>query len=353
MHSSPFKSLVLACAIATLTACGGAENTSQQTSDSTNPAPENPQLATKDVSFRLDVSKALNAGVSATRAEVRVFNDLLERSSSADIADQAASISFTALPLGSYSIEVKVFDGTTLIATGTGSAQVSANDTTAVNLLVNPVTGNLDVAICMPDIATQYFNGTGTGTLVHQPDGNNIDDDDQPAAQAYHAAFDGVADIRYDFRVGDGALANWSAEHPTALVTDHGASLQIRSGENLLLDLSGCNTRLMVEKGNNQFSLWYALPQVYDKTISVKSNNLEIGTIEADALAMVIRFIDTDGDAAVAGAATLSDIDFSKFERQSIMLGVPLPTAFTGMADLIFTGPEDLLGQRFYFSSVE
>jgi len=353
MHSSPFKSLVLACAIATLTACGGAENTSQQTSDSTNAAPENPQLATKDVSFRLDVSKALNAGVSATRAEVRVFNDLLERSSSADIADQAASISFTALPLGSYSIEVKVFDGTTLIATGTGSAQVNANDTTAVNLLVNPVTGNLDVAICMPDIATQYFTGTGAGTLVHQPDGNNIDDDDQPAAQAYHAIFDGVTDISYDYRVGDTFLDDWSAEYPTTFLTDHGASLQIHSGENLLLDLSGCNTRLMVEKGDNQLSFWYALPQAYNKSIRVDIVNIEVGTIETNALAMVINFMDTDGDAAVNTITRLADIDFSKFEQQSMMLGVPMPTGSTDAVSLVFGGPEDLLEQGFYFSSVE
>ncbi len=343
MHSSPFKSLVLACAIATLTACGGAENTSQQTSDSTNPAPENPQLATKDVSFRLDVSKALNAGVSATRAEVRVFNDLLERSSSADIADQAASISFTALPLGSYSIEVKVFDGTTLIATGTGSAQVNANDTTAVNLLVNPVTGNLDVAICMPDIATQYFTGAGD-TAITELGNANQHDAEQPAYLAYQAAMAGVTDFSFEYRVGDTNLViPEEGSLSPVFVTDHGASLTINVEGQQRLNISGCNTQIAAYRSGNTLTLWYSMAEAYSGIHDITVGSISAGTVESQALALVMVFSDNNGDAFPSGTTSLSEVNFANFEQTKFILGVPVVTNVTGTATVLFTDPDSVL----------
>jgi len=359
MLSYPFKSLALACAIAALTACGGAEQSSLQTRDSANPAPENPQLATKDVSFRLDVSKALNAGVSATRAEVRVFNDLLERSSSADIADQAASISFTALPLGSYSIEVKVFDEDNLIATGTGSAQVNANDTTAVNLVVNPVTGNLDVAICMPDLATEYLHNSGSGTHSENSDQHYFSDNDQPAFQSFLASFDGLnGNLSYSYRIGDVALdEEGRSQLPQALYTDHGASLTISNDTGEVLNLSGCNTQVDVEVYDNEVALVFTMPESY---IDQRKIGPAPGLVfmKFDGLAMVIRYSGNGAEAIPAGALRLADIDFSKFTQQRLYLAAPVSspdmTEFElSQARIMVNSVFDQLNLGLYWSIVE
>ncbi|WP_430460740.1 hypothetical protein ACQUQU_16175 [Thalassolituus sp. LLYu03] len=354
MHNS-LRQITLAILVASLTACGGDSGDQDGYSVDTNvkPAPENPAAATRTLAFSVDVASALSAGISASRVEVRVYNDLLERRAQAELSDQAASVSFSALPLGSYSIAIEVYDGDTLIATGSGTAQVGADSTSAVSLVLNPVTGNLDVAICMPDIATQYFNGIGAGSLYRPATEMLAAADSEPAAQAYHAAFDAASDVTYSFRVGDTSIPVPAEGEVIPLHTDHGALLSISDSNGVLMDLSGCNTRLLVTRQTNQISLWYAMPQAYDAQFDIKSAMIVVGSILSDALGMVVTLTDSDGDAGVADAESLSDIDFSRFDSQTLTLGVPVPGGFTGTAGLIFSEPQSLIDQQFFYSQTE
>lgn len=348
MHSL-IRPLVAATLLASLTACVGGEQGTHVSTDSNTATSD----TTRNLAFSVDVSAALSSGISASRAEVRVHNDLLERTARVDVSDQAAQVSFADLPLGSYSIDVSIYDGTELIATGTGTAQISADSNTQVSLVVNPVTGNLDVAICMPDIATQYFSGNGDGSLYRPYMEMIAASDSEPAAVAYHTAFDSVTDVTYSFRVGDVSIPVPAEGEVTPLHTDHGASLLISDSNGVLMDLSGCNTRLLVTRRNNQISLWYAMPEAYNAQFDVKLQTVVVGSILSDALSMVVTLTDSDGDAGVADAELLSDIDFSRFDSQTLTLGAPVPTGLTGGAGLVFSNPQSLIDQQFFYSQTE
>lgn len=350
MHKSLRCTSVLALASA-LAGCGGDGSENQLQSD-IQLTPENPisTEATKTLAFTVDVSAALNAGVSASRVEVRVFNDLLERQLTADITEQTAAVSFSELPLGSYSISVAVYDGEDLIATGSGSAQVTADSTTTVSLLLSPLTGGLDVAICLPDIATQYFNGSGSGELVHIENPALEPGDEQPAAQVYHSAMDAISQLTFDYRVGDGVIPIVGENELIPLHTDHGARLIISDGDDTLMELAGCNTQLLVSRNSGRINLWYVMPEAYHGEIDVQMQGMTLGSIISEHLAMVVTLTDSDGDAGISSAETLSDIDFARLEEQKLTLGVPLPSEFTGMTGLLLSEPDSMIEQALFYS---
>ncbi len=353
MHKSLHCTSVLVLASA-LAACGG-EGSDKPLESDIQLTPENPigSEATKTLAFTVDVSAALNAGIAASRVEVRVFNDLLERQLTADIIDQTAAVSFSELPLGSYSISVAVYDGEDLVATGSGSAQVTADSTTSVSLLLSPLTGGLDVAICLPDIATQYFTGSGSGELVHIENPALEPGDTQPAALVYHSAMDAISQLTFDYRVGDGVIPVVGENELIPLHTDHGARLTIRDGDDTLMELAGCHTQLLVSRNSGELNLWYVMPQPYQGEIELQMQGLSLGSIISNHLAMVVTLTDTDLDAGLASAVRLSDIDFTRIDGQKLTLGVPLPAEFTGMTGLLLSEPDSMIDQALFYSHTQ
>lgn len=319
-----FKPLVLATVTMALAACMATEDTSQSSAGS----PAASATVTRDVSFRMNLAQALDAGVAVTRTDVRVFNDQLERTVQASIEDQSATVSFPDLPVGSYSIEVNVYDGSTLVASGSGNAQVSASSTTDVNLVLNPVTGNLAVAICMPDLATQYMAGNGGGAVTANADQQYFDDNTQPAFMRFRELFDQAqGDLSYSYRIGDVALnEEGGSQLPQALYTDHGASLAISDANGGLLTLGGCNSRVDVEVANGEVALVFAMPETYADQQMVGYGLTRVN-IRFDGLAMVLRFSGNATEAIPADAQRLADIDFSKFTRQRLYLAAPVTSA--------------------------
>ena len=81
------------------------------------------------------------------------------------LSTDSASGTFTNLIIGTYAINVNIYDGSALIGTGTGQATVTAGQTSTVRITVTLFSGNLRVIvdwIIAPVIFEDHFNDLGS-----------------------------------------------------------------------------------------------------------------------------------------------------------------------------------------------
>lgn len=95
--------------------------------------------------FSLKAAKAVGANVTRVSVSIskETFADSLDLAASAD----SAWGTFTNLVPGTYTIFVKVYDGTSLLGTGSGQGTVATGQTTTVRITINFSSGNLQVIV--------------------------------------------------------------------------------------------------------------------------------------------------------------------------------------------------------------
>lgn len=322
-------------------------------SDISADEPDDGNVVSRDLTFALNLSGATSAGVSVSSAIVTISGNLVEQTLTVAVEGDTASVSFPSIPVGGYDIQVRLYDGDTLVAEGAGTAQVYQNSQSSVSILVNPVTGNLEVGICIPAIGEQYLNADIEGVLTHNQQ-TMLTGLSQPAPQRYLNAVGSTSEAVIAYRIGNAEIP---AGGETSILTDsfidHGASFRISSEGSELLALSGCNTRVALSRTADTLSILFMMPETYEASIPVTLANLTLGSIEMNGLTMMIQLVDTNGDTGLANATHLADLDFSKFDDRMVSLGVPLVTGLSGMAGTLITSYTALIDEGFYLSRLE
>jgi uncharacterized protein (TIGR02145 family) len=112
--------------------------------DGGNPSDEEGQ---GEIFFGMSLSKALDAGFNITEVRVAVSKVSYSDSMSLIITGDSATGTFIGLPKGTYSIEVRIYDGVTLIGYGTGSGEVMPLQTAIAHVNVELFPGNLSVIV--------------------------------------------------------------------------------------------------------------------------------------------------------------------------------------------------------------
>ncbi len=111
-------------------------------------SPTEPQVQeTADLSLNMLLKPATDNGYNVTRVHVKITRSTFVDSMDLTINGQSASGTFTDLKVGTYQIEVWVYEDTTLIATGSGTGEVKAGQTVNVTITVTFLTGNLGVTV--------------------------------------------------------------------------------------------------------------------------------------------------------------------------------------------------------------
>ncbi len=90
---------------------------------------------------------ALVHNLDVTRVRVIVTRGDFSQELDLAIAGSSASGTFTDLEIGTYAIDVEVYEGLNLIATGSGTGTVSPGETTTVHITLHFVDGNLEVVV--------------------------------------------------------------------------------------------------------------------------------------------------------------------------------------------------------------
>jgi hypothetical protein len=134
-----------------LTACGADNSKSSQISQ-LEQAPGIEQTSDKNLSMgmNLDLSKLQSSGVAADKIIVTITKGEFAQTIEAAHVDYVASVEFSNLVVGEYSIAVKIFDGEDLVAEGTGLGTVSANQVAIVNMNLELLSGGLVVNVNIP-----------------------------------------------------------------------------------------------------------------------------------------------------------------------------------------------------------
>ncbi len=109
-------------------------------------SPTEPQ-ETADLSVNMLLKPAADNGYNVTRVHVKITRSTFVDSMDLTINGESASGTFTDLKVGTYQIEVWVYEDTTLIATGSGTGEVKAGQTVNVTITVTFLTGNLGVIV--------------------------------------------------------------------------------------------------------------------------------------------------------------------------------------------------------------
>ena len=102
---------------------------------------------TGDLPIRMDLSPAVQLDINVSRVEVTITKGTYSQSMDLAISGNLAEGTFTDLEPGVYAIDVRVYDGLTLIATGQGSGMVSPSQTTTVYITLQFVPGGLEVVV--------------------------------------------------------------------------------------------------------------------------------------------------------------------------------------------------------------
>jgi hypothetical protein len=165
----PFLPLALTLPIL-LSACGGDNNSSStgstQLESSSGTTPTTEQEVGKNLRMNLDLAKLQSAGVTADRIVVSITKDEFIKTIEVEHIDYFATAEFSNLALGEYQITVEIFDGETLVAEGTGTGAVSANQLAIIDLRLELMTGGLAVNVCVPDSDTEEFSSHSLEMLV-------------------------------------------------------------------------------------------------------------------------------------------------------------------------------------------
>ena len=352
MGISP-KLISTAVLAASLIACGGqdqgSDSNTKQVSIDQSPA-AGIEIGTQTLSFDLNVRSALAAGISASNAKVTITKGELERTQNINLQGDSATVSFTSLPVGEYQVAIEVMDGTTLVAQGSGTASVNADTQSEISLVLNPVTGNLQVNLCMPDSGVEYTSGSYTSSLSINPNLATSILEESADVVALKEQLTGKTNLSVDFKFGDGVSLKSGVE-PGSDATfnktiDHGAQLVFKADDQIIADVSGCNTEVVYEIDEGSLLVVYKITDNHNLPINVKLGAINAGQILTDGLSVVLSYRDTNGDAVPEGATRVSDIDIEKFETLRVYAGVPRMTGATGLTDLLLSSLADLISQR-------
>ena len=346
MRTSP-KLISTAVLAATLIACGaqdqGAENTDSQATVDKSPS-ASVETGTQTLSFDINVRSALAAGISASNATVTITKGEMVRTQEINLEGDSASVSFASLPIGEYQVAIQVFDGTTVVAEGSGTANVNADTQSEIDLVLNAVTGNLQVNLCMPDSSVEYQSGSVSAVYTALPDdetGFRKDVMTESAAIELNQKLTSGSEMEIKLRVGSGEITpkqeflvppqipgGAEPDKPVKNI-DHGASLSIVMNDETKLSISGCGTAM------------YALAQpdgiefvfVIDTDFSANLINDGLGTIKSTQLTVSVD-LSKEGYELADGLTDFKEVDLTQFDQAKVYIGVPMPDSGTGLAAL-------------------
>lgn len=123
-------------------------------------SPTSPEERGK-LSIAFSLKPAKDAGANITRVSVLISRATYTDSIDLAISGDSASGTFTNLLIGTYTVAVNIYDGATLIGTGSGQATVSNGQTSIVRITVTLFSGNLEVIVGWnnpPIIFEDHFN---------------------------------------------------------------------------------------------------------------------------------------------------------------------------------------------------
>ncbi|WP_420588874.1 hypothetical protein [Bacterioplanoides sp.] len=360
MRTSP-KLLTTAVLAASLIACGGQDQETQSQQVNINKSPSaGPETGTQTLSFDLNVRSALAAGISASNAKVTITKGDLQRTQNVNLDGDSASVSFNSLPIGEYQVAIQVMDGTTVVAQGSGTANVNADIQSEIDLVLNAVTGNLQVNLCMPDSSIEYQSGSYSGALTMNSglnEGILTADGKTEDITMLETQLTGKTSLSVDITFGsgtdfmDGIEPDTDAEFNPVL--DHGASMLLKADGQVIADVSGCNTEVFYDLTSDELRVMYKITNNHDQPIIARLLNNIIGQIETDGLALMLVFKDDNGDAISAETTNVSDIAVENFETVKMYVGVPRMTATTGLTGLLIGNIMDLVYQGAYVAESE
>lgn len=342
MYNSP-KLLATAVLAATLAACGAQDSGESAATDAAG-ADTQVMEDSRSLSFSVNVDQALTAGVSATNATITLTKGELQRSQTIPLDGDNLNVSFNSLPIGDYQIAVQVFDGSDVVAAGTGAATIAADTQSEVSLVLNPVTGNLQLNLCMPDSSVEYQSGSVSAVYTALPDdetGFRKDVMTESAAIELNQKLTSGSEMEIKLRVGSGEITpeqgflvpppipgGAEPDKPIKNI-DHGASLSIVMNDETKLSISGCDTAM------------YALAQpdgiefvfVIDTDFSANLISSELGTIKSTQLTVSVD-LSKEGYEFPDDVKDLKEIDLTQFDQAKVYAGVPMPDSGTGLAAL-------------------
>lgn len=100
-----------------------------------------------EMPLRINLEPALAQGLSVTQVRVKITKGTFSQQMDLPIEGSMAAGTFTELEMGTYAIDVSVYDGALLIATGSGTAIVKPGETTTVHITLHFVPGGLEVTV--------------------------------------------------------------------------------------------------------------------------------------------------------------------------------------------------------------
>jgi len=153
-----------------------------------------------DMPISMSLQPAIDNGFDVTQVTVTISRESYTNSLNLTIDGSIASGTFFDLEPGIYDIEVEIYEEDVIIATGTGTGEVIAGETTVVNieLVFIPFTGNLTIIVDWTNFLPEYpqrilfignsityYNG---GVDIHTMNlANNID----PSLEIYSSRMTG------------------------------------------------------------------------------------------------------------------------------------------------------------------
>lgn len=345
MYNSP-KLLATAVLAATLAACGAQDSGESAATDAAG-ADTQVTEDSRSLAFSVNVDQALTAGVSATNATITLTKGELQRSQTIPLDGDNLNVSFNSLPIGDYQIAVQVFDGSDVVAAGTGAATIAADTQSEVSLVLNPVTGNLQLNLCMPDSGVEYVHGNHSSTLILNEPPELIDSNNVEFYQLRNSLV-GKTALSVDYSFGDGIDMFAGVESGEAFnkVVDHGASVTVTADGQVIAAASGCNNEMLYEISADSFRVMYKISGGYDQGIDISLGGVPLGQILADGLGVIIEYRDTNNDAIPANATQVSELNFANFDSQKVYVGIPRLTGTSGSVSLLIDSVDDLITQR-------
>ena len=109
--------------------------------------PTSPPAGNGSLSLGFSLRAANDAGVTVSRVNVKVTKGAFVDSLDLTISADSAWGTFANLVIGEYSIAVDIYEGLTLIGTGSGQATISSGSTSTVRITVTLFSGSLDVVV--------------------------------------------------------------------------------------------------------------------------------------------------------------------------------------------------------------
>ncbi|HHT30497.1 MAG TPA: hypothetical protein GXZ94_09265 [Petrimonas mucosa] len=100
-----------------------------------------------EIPLRINLEPALAQGLNVTLVRVTITKGGFSRQMDLPIVGSMAAGTFTDLEMGTYAIDVNVYSGDVLIATGSGTGIVKPGETTTVHITLHFVSGGLEVTI--------------------------------------------------------------------------------------------------------------------------------------------------------------------------------------------------------------